>query len=464
MTSLIRSACCAVCVLAFQPLALSTNEDIVPPASPKQEYWAQFDRKDWSGAVLTAQALVTAARQNAQQEPIALAEALSLLGNAQLRNSDYAGAEAAFKEALKHVEQHEGSASRHTLTPLRGLGFTLAAAGRHEEAVPYLDRALLMQHRTHGLFHLDQQPILRQLANSLTHTGQPLVAERHVNFMLQVGERAYGEYDLKVVPLMCQVGDWHAEVGNFDIARRHYRDAIRLVEGNAGKKHVAIVLPLRRLASSYMQELDFRAKGFIDPYTAQEGDSVPHMPRKENPRYLDTDGQRALLRALDVLKSSPDGSQELLMETLIEAGDWYQFRQDTEKALSFYGKAARIHSELKALSASAQDPLAFPVRVYFPVPGVIARGNRLLPGQGENVFVELEFTVTPEGVVEAPKITDSNTYPRHTTEILNAMREARFRPKFVDGEPVATSAMTFREVYRVRKRPERSTDDDEDPT
>src|SRR5690606_1488287 len=119
----------------------------------------------------------------------------------------------------------------------RGIGFTLAAGSRHEEAIPYLDRALLIAHRTHGLFHEDQQSILKQLANSLTYSGQPLVAERHVNYLLQVGVHTYGQDDPKIVPLMCQAGDWHAEVGNFDKARRHYRDAIRLVEDKLGEKH-----------------------------------------------------------------------------------------------------------------------------------------------------------------------------------------------------------------------------------
>lgn len=460
MASLIKSACCAVCLFAVQPTGFGADDPgLVPAISAKQEYWARFDDKDWTAAVEAAQTLVAAARRAGEAVP--LSEALSLLGNAQLRNADLAGAEASFKEALEIVEHSEGSASRHTLTPLRGLGFTLAAGSRHAEAIPYLDRALLMAHRTHGLFHHDQQSILKQLANSLTYTGQPLIAERHVNYMLQVGERTYGKDDPRIVPLMCQVGDWHAEVGNFDTARRHYRDAIRLVEDKLGKQHVAIVLPLRRLASSYTRELEFRALGFIDPYTAQNMDSTPMLPRKENPRYVDTDGQRALLRALDVLKAQSDPPQDLLTETLIDLGDWYQFKQDSDKALPYYKQAAQIVMQMKSAEPANPDPLAVPVRVYFPVPQVIARGNRLLPDQREEAFVQLEFTVLADGTVEDAQVTGSNTHQRHIFEILDAMRDARFRPKFVDGEPVETRGMTFREVYPVKRLPER---DDEDPS
>ena len=458
MTSLTKALCGAICLFAMNA-AGANDAGLVPSDSAKQEYWARFDGKDWSAAVGAAEQLVTAARK--EGAPVPLAEALGLLGNAQLRNADLAGAEASFEEALEIVERSEGRASGLTLMPLRGLGFTFAAGNRHEEAIPYLDRALLISHRTHGLFHEGQQSILRQLANSLTHTGQPLVAERHVKYMLQVGERRYGQDDPKIVPLMCQVGDWHAEVGSFDTARRHYRDAIRLIEDQLGKKNVAIVLPLRRLAASFPKELDFRAKGFIEPHEARGLDSPPMLPRRENPRYLSREGQRALLRALDVLEALPDAPQTLLSETLIELGDWYQFRQDPKKALHYYRQAAVVLEELKRTAPQAtQDPLAFPVRVYFPVPSVIARGNRLFADQREEAFVQLEFDVLADGTVANAIVTGSNTYQRHVSEILDAIRDARFRPKFVDGEPVETTAMSFREVYSVKRLPERDSEEE----
>ena len=48
----------------------------------------------------------------------------------------------------------------------------------------------------------------------------------------------------------------------------------------------------------------------------------------------------------------------------------------------------------------------------------IARGNKLPPQDAQEVFVQLEFTVTAEGQVKDAKILDSNTYSRHATEIL----------------------------------------------
>jgi len=49
------------------------------------------------------------------------------------------------------------------------------------------------------------------------------------------------------------------------------------------------------------------------------------------------------------------------------------------------------------------------------------------------------------------KVTEANGTQRQAADALAAIRAARFRPKFVNGEPVETTGMTNREVFRTRK-------------
>lgn len=442
---------CAVCAayLCVADTAAAETPFIGALAPPKQEYRAETDRRDWSAAVREAQMLVAEARLDPTQT-LALADALSRLGTVQLRSADIAGAEATFAEALKLVERHHGSASSHTLAPLRGLGFSFAESGRHAQAIPYLDRALLIAHRTHGLFHPEQLSILRQLSRSLTLAGAPLEAERHVNYMLRVGEHVYGKNDPDIVALKCAVADWHAQTGDFDFARRHYREAIEIVEKRLGERSVALVTPLRRIAWSHIFEMEFELNGYIDP----RDDELPISSLKPpNPRYINPDGLRALKRALLVLESAPDAPRQLTIDTLIDVGDWYQIRDDSEEALHYYSRAAELIFTDEADSAeAAHNPLAVPVRVYYPVPDVISRGNKLHPHESEEAYVQMELTVSAEGSVEEAKVIDESSSERQANEILGAIRDARFRPRFVDGVPVETKAMSFRQVLRVRKR------------
>jgi TonB family protein len=438
----------------------------VPARHPEsqQEYWSQVDRKDWSAALAAAQQLVTAARGKSPQQPLVLADALSLLGNAQYGAADYIAAEAAFTEALALLDQHGGVASASLLDPLRGLGYTLAASGRHAEAIPHLDRALLINRRSFGLFDGGQQNVLRQLGESLLKTGRAAEAERHVNYLMQIGERTYGRRDPRQVPILCFAGSWHAETGNYSAARLIFRHAIDIVDKKLGPQDPASVEPLRQLANTYLQELYVSTLGIRTQSRERmptDADGSSNDQKPINPRYLSSDGEKALDRALKILASQPPSANDTLVATLIQMGDWYQVKHQTEKAMGYYRRAAALNKSkvstndsIATSPASPQAaPLSFPVRVYYPTPLLATRNVTLPAEQVDERFVEVQFTVSGAGDVQNAKVTEQNGTSRQASEALQAIRAARFRPKFVDGEPVETTGMTNREVFRTRKLP-----------
>jgi tetratricopeptide (TPR) repeat protein len=432
--------------------------DVERPES-QQEYWAQIDERDWDAAAAAAEKLVAAAREKAKEKPLGLAEALSLLGDAQLGKKDYAAAEATYSEALKLVEQHAGTMSSNLLAPLSGLGYTLARTGQHDKAVPYLDRALIISHRSYGLFDLGQQPLLRQLAASLTHVSRQPEAERHMLYLQRVGERAYGRRDPRLVPTLLIVGDWYALVGDFMRARVTYRGALDIVERKLGPNDLAIVEPLRHLAESYTQEIRYSTLGLPTGRGSvpTDADGTSNEFKSLNPRYIDSDGEKALERALKILATHPDASPGVVAETLVQTGDWFQIKAQSEKALTFYRRAAALATSADdPKSADAQTPsapalLSFPVRVYYPTPILATRNAQLPADQVDERYVQVEFTVTNAGDVANAKVIDQNGTARQASEFLQAIRASRYRPKFVNGEPVATPGVTSREVFKVRK-------------
>lgn len=460
---MLRPLCAVVATLLAALPAARAAEPARRPDS-QQEYWAKVDRKDWSAAITAAEQLVATARERAAQQPLALAEALSLLGNAQYGAKNYDSAEKAFAEALQTVEQHAGAASPKLLDPLRGLGYTLAASGRHKEAVPPLERALLIDRRSFGLYDIGQQNVLRQLAESLFKSGRAADAERHVNYLLQLGERAYGRRDPRQVPILCFAAGWHADIGDFAGARIIYRHAIALVDQKLGPNDATAVEPLRSLAGTYTQELYYSTLGFKTQSRERmptDADGTNNDSKQINPRYLNSEGEKALERAVKILEAQPPSAHDTLVATLIQTGDWYQIKHMPERALPYYRRAAALNATLAGATSAAPAasgtgatepaPLSFPVRVYYPSPSHAARTATLPADQVDERFVEAQFTVTDSGEVSDAKITSSNGTPRETSEALNAIRAARFRPKFVDGEPVETTGMTNREVFRTRK-------------
>jgi len=456
-----RLSCAVVAILLAAFPAAQAAESPRRPES-EQEYWAQIDRRDWSAAIAAAEQLVAAAREKAKQQPLALADALVLLGNAQYGAKNYDAAEKAYTESLQTVEQHAGAASPKMLDPLRGLGYTFAASNRHKEAVPPLERALLIDRRSYGLYDIGQQNVLRQLAESRFKSGRTADAERHVAYLVQLGERAYGRNDPRQVPILCFAAAWHSDVGDFIGARATYRRAIQLVDQKLGPNDPAAVEPLRALAGTFTQELYYSTLGLRTQ--AQMRERLPadadgtSSEARQNPRYLNSEGEKAMDRAIKILERQPPSAHDTLVTTLIQAGDWFQIKHMPEKAMPHYRRAAALSAALVAAVPAQVDPLSFPVRVYYPTPSQATR-NTLLPAeQVDERFVQVQFTVTDSGDVEDAKITEANGTQRESADTLAAIRAARFRPKFVNGEPVATTGMTNREVFRTRKETKEGAD------
>jgi TonB family protein len=63
----------------------------------------------------------------------------------------------------------------------------------------------------------------------------------------------------------------------------------------------------------------------------------------------------------------------------------------------------------------------------------------------------MEFTVAADGSVRDARILDQDTRDRYARDILKAVRDSRFRPKFVDGQPVAATGIMYREVFWTGK-------------
>lgn len=441
-------------VVATVLIAASAAQAAEPAHRPEsqQEYWAQIDRKDWSAAITAAQQLVTATRELAAQQPFPLVEALTLLGNAQFGAKNYADAETAFKEALQIAEARAGAASPKLLDPLRGLGYSLAAGEKHKEAIPPLERALLIDRRSYGLYDMAQQKVLRQLAESLVKVGRPADAERHVAYLVQLGDRVYGKRDPRQVPILCFAAGWHADLGDFFTSRMIYRAAVDIIDKKLGPNDPGMIEPLRGLATTYTQELYFSTLGLRTQTLANQptsADGTSNQYKELNPRYLASEGEKALERAVKILEAQPPSAQDTLLATLLQTGDWYQIKHMPEKAMPNYRRAAALGATLTA--ATEPEPLSFPVRVYYPTPSQATRNLKLPAEQVDEAFVEVQFNVTDSGDVTDAKITEANGTQRQSADTLAAIRAARFRPKFVNGGPVATTGMTNREVFRTRK-------------
>ena len=362
-------------------------------------------------------------------------------------------------EPVEHVwTQTESAAS--DIDALTASGITLARSGHHEEAVPQLQRALATLRSKYGVFDLRQQETLKTLAASLTALHRVPEAQDLMIYRARVAEKAYGEGDLKVVPVLCDLGDWFAEVGKAPEARMTFGAALDIVISKRSSNDLLTVEPLRGIARTYMRRQSYPEAWLYPPSPPACSAPGPECgsarmdstgKRIVGPRKLDREGEHALQRALRILEADLGAPIPPRIETLLQLGDWYQIKKSPREALPYYQRAWQLIRTTPSLPSSATTALDVPMRVSYPTPQIVGHVPAVAPEETRSHYVQVEFTVAADGSVSDAHIVDHDTRDRYAHDVLDAVRASRFRPKFVDGQAVATPGITYREVFWTAK-------------
>lgn len=396
-----------------------------------------------------ALARVDVARAHANADPLVLEDALSALGHASLEAGQYSTAEAAYAEALRLAEQHGGDAGERTLSALFGLAKARAESGHHQEAIPLLQRALTITRAQYGLFDLRQQDVLKTLAESLTAIERVPEAKDLMIYRVRTAEKAYGEGSPKVIPAVCDLGDWFAEVGMSLEARMAYYMALNIVGTTESLDSPIIVEPLRGIARTRMRAQSYPESALRRSLGPMLGAPIGSTLRSGRVA-LNREGEEALKRALRIVDADPEASRQTRIETSIQMGDWYQIKKLPRQALPYYQRAWQLSRTAPYPPSSASTTLDVPVRVYYPTPQVVADAPAVHAEETRSHFVQVEFTVAADGSVRDARIVDHDTSEGYAQQIFDAVRASRFRPKFVDGEAVAAKGISYREVFWIR--------------
>jgi tetratricopeptide (TPR) repeat protein len=438
------------------PPPVSTAPATLDREAAEKVYWTNTQARQWDKAQPAAERLVELARAD-EKNPSRLAETLVWLGNVHLALMSYTPAELAYREALELTERTAGNSSGSLIEPLRGLGYSLAARERHKEAVPLLERAVIISRRTFGLFDLRQADLLKQLGDSLAEVFAVDDAARYMTYFLMIHQRAYGASDARMVGPLDSMADWYSKIGAFSNARAGYRQAIDLAERKIGKNDIALVEPLRGLAASYTRELSFTASGVRRRRENTNRSSFSPADVGEDysitARSLNEEGEKALERAINLLQAS-NAKPEYLASTLIQFGDWFETRSMPDKAVGYYKRA--IAAVPAPQDAGADDEksyfrMGFPIQIYYPLP-FLATKNRDRPAdEVKERYVVVEFTVKSDGSVKDPKVVEQDATKAQIEQTIESMGYARYRPRFAAGEPVDTQNVRYRQVFREKK-------------
>ncbi len=369
---------------------------------------------------------------------------------------DYASAEVSFKRAVKIVEQHQGGYSREIIKPLFGLGMTYSASGDYASATDTLRRAVDVSRKVDGLFNPAQLEMLDSLIAGYTALNEYDDAQREQQYALRLAETTYGKSDPRVVPALQRTARWFESQGRFYSARQMYSRCLDIVRKDGGNYDLRTVAPLRGIARTY------RLEYFIGPETAEGSadESALGRPCRTAPvlrcpssatgvsmtSVLNPDGEDALEFALKVFDFHPGEATAERAATLLELGDWRLTAGITRTAMEAYGEAWKV---LSAPGSPGTAVLDTPLPIVYRPPSN-AHPPKSEPEKYTQRHAEVEFTVTADGRVRDAKLGANDAGDAAGKAVVSAIKRARFRPRFVDGNPVQTTGVRYKETIYVR--------------
>jgi len=171
-----------------------------------------------------------------------------------------------------------------------------------------------------------------------------------------------------------------------------------------------------------------------------------------SPAVLLGEGEKALTRAAAIAEGRPDASPAQVADVRTQLGDWYQGRGQPERALPHYRLAwqAATGTDTRVEGKPLVEVLfGQPVLLQIARPGEWNRYAERPRQEIEVRNVTVDLTVDAEGRPQQGKVVDDSGDARRAERTLDAIRTARYRPRFAQGEPAATPGVVYSQPWIV---------------
>jgi tetratricopeptide (TPR) repeat protein len=451
--------------------------DAMAPDSPAAsyddvyaEFKRRFDRRDYAGAVEQGRVVLALAEDRKPPDAELLQVALMNLGTAQRMGGDYLGSEASYQRVIDLIEDTGRLSNSRLGRAYGGLALTYYAARRYDLAVPAFEHAIALLRRSEGLFNEGQLPLLEKQADALTELDRPNDALQAHRYALRLVGRRYGEESMRYAEELEVFGRWYTSAGAYESARVVLRDALDLMQKLKGPDALELIGPLTSTADNARRWLMDPNVSFTSSADEQGRtlfhDPVVPGPPSLSPSMIASEGLRALERAKSIVDSAPDAPPASVAAVHVQLGDLFQIRQAPESALPEYQLAWQAASQAPLTDERPMQEALFgkPLLLQYVLPDGWNRYAARPPDEAERRLVEIEATVDMEGQLKDPKLLSDAGDPKFAQRALRAAETARYRPRFVDGQPVETAGVRFSQpLYVLREEAESTSREDKPP-
>ena len=417
-----------------------------PRMEAYQQFRSLYETARFEEALPYAKRVVELSEQDAERDH-ELPIAYNNLGATQYQLADYVGANVSYTQSLELLEATQGISSRRLVVPLAGLGAVYAAQDQHEVAAELFDRALAVSRRADGLFNLQQLPLIAQAADSRYAINDFGGSERERMYALKVAEQNYGYGDERTIPPLLDLAVFYEGLREYIAARMMYLRARDVAMQKSGYSAPA-VKALVGIARTHRMQYTMDPETLDSQQPARDevtGEMVGKVYRESRvpPPAADRSGLKSAQTALELLRSTSDPPKDLMTETLIELGDWFQSTSRPTISMPYYAEAAGIFDAVVAADPLMGHPLKAPRMVFYRPPVSASRGLNTLSGQYVIRKTVFSFLVSEVGLPEEITVVSTTMEEAQVSHARRAMSKAIYSPRFSEGKPVSTAGVTF---------------------
>ena len=359
------------------------------------------------------------------------ASALNNLGIVQHSNKQYDAAIQNFTSAIEIVELAEDRLHDALINPLKGLGAAQLAIGRPDQAKNTFERAAHITHVNDGPHNIDQVEILESIVETYIRMGEPKEARNILDRIHIINVKFFEEDPMGLLPTLMTRAAWQHRAGYFADERVTYRRTIRVIESSQGKNSPMLVEPLRRLGESfYFADLSMT--------TPQQQGTI-------------STGEVYFKRAVRIAENAKDMDWRESARTRMALADYYNYTNAQNRARTMYNQTWEFLSTDEERIAVRSELFSDPSPIREGALPVYAGSGQIGDTPLDQILkgkVVVSYNVTSRGRIRDLK-TEVNP-PEFTDMQVVVHREIRrrmFRPRYIDGKPVAAENMVFEHEF-----------------
>lgn len=381
-----------------------------------------------------------------------------------LRNID------AYQSDISDLESEEGVYGNALVEKLTSLGLSYQYLGQHNKAITVFKRAIHVNRVNDGLYSEGQVQILQRQIASHIALGQWKEVSKKYGYLYWLNSQNYGKNDPRMQPTFDQLSRWHLRAYSMRfgkdriaitehlITAHHFIErSIELLEQSESspEREQKLIKELNELTVTNYLFATYQRGTAMRSNTGTVGDPEVRNAALLIDHYITRSfrsGKNALDRVINIYANSETAPRWKVAKAKVKMADWLFLFNKKSAAFDLYSEAYALLTESEEnrshLESTFGQPVALP-KLDLIDSGQYAETESGFYDQSAN-YVLASFDVTPQGSAANIEIIDSKPEDNVSarSQVKRSLRVAKFRPRFVQGQPAFTEKMKLRVLSR----------------